>query len=201
MKYTTAQIWIALVLIGFISSGVAQVNPRQKASPRAQVVSSAAQKQIGVTLYYDPSYVQMAYPGGDVSQDRGVCSDVIIRAFRAAGVDLQRLVHEDMRRAWSAYPKNWGLKRPDSNIDHRRVPNLEVFFARRGKKLPLNSAFLPGDVVTWTLPSGQLHLGIVTEKLEPGGQRPLLVHNIGGGARLEDVLDTWSFRGHYRYFK
>jgi uncharacterized protein len=202
MKYIPL-IFIALALMGFISSSAAQQTtlPPKQPSARAQIVAQAAQKQIGVTLYYDPSYVRLEYPSGDVPQDRGVCSDVIIRAFRAAGVDLQRLLHEDMRRNWSAYPKNWGLKRPDANIDHRRVANLEVFFARRGKKLGANQMLLPGDVVTWTLPSGQLHLGIITSKLEPTGKRPLVVHNIGNGAQLEDVLTAWAFRAHYRYFK
>ncbi len=202
MKYIP-QILVLLISIGVVSNVTAQQRTVQQKqiSARGHIVAQAAQQQIGVTLFYDPSYVRLEYPGGDVPQDRGVCSDVIIRAFRAAGVDLQRLLHEDMRRNWNAYPKNWGLKRPDANIDHRRVANLEVFFSKRGKKLPANQILLPGDVVTWTLPSGQLHLGIVTSKLEPTGKRPLIVHNIGSGAQLEDVLTAWAFRAHYRYFR
>src|SRR5262249_14722771 len=118
-------------------------------------VIDGARQQIGVTLAYDPAYTQLRYPGGDVPQERGVCSDVIVRAYRYAGVDLQVLVHEDLRLAWNAYPHNWGLKAPDANIDHRRVRNLEVFFRRHGVSLPPSrnvSDYRPGDIVTWTLP-------------------------------------------------
>jgi uncharacterized protein len=173
------------------------------ASRQAQTVAKSALTQIGKTLHYDPAYSQLAYPGGDVPLERGVCTDVVIRAFRSVGVDLQRLVHEDMRRAFALYPKLWGLSRPDRNIDHRRVANLEVFLARRGKKLALSSRGLDyraGDVVTWTLPSGRLHIGVVTAKLDSSGQRPLVVHNIGAGAQLEDILFAYTLRMRFRYF-
>jgi uncharacterized protein len=150
---------------------------------------------------YDPSYVKLAYPMGDVADDRGVCADVVIRAFRAAGVDLQKLVHEDMASAFSVYPKNWGLKRPDTNIDHRRVPNLEKFFSRAGASLPRSenpADFQPGDAVSWRIPGNLPHIGIVsTRKTETG--TPLMVHNIGAGSQLEDVLFAWAHTGWFRY--
>ena len=172
-------------------------------SPRVEKVVNAAVTQIGVTLYYDPAYTALKYPMGDVSLERGVCTDVIIRAFRAVKIDLQQLVHQDMVRAFSAYPKLWGLTRPDSNIDHRRVPNLEVFMQRQGKQLRLSSNGLDykaGDVVTWTLPSGRLHIGLVSYQLDASKQRPLLVHNIGAGTQLEDVLFAWKLRMRFRFF-
>ncbi|MFN3266651.1 MAG: DUF1287 domain-containing protein [Deinococcales bacterium] len=185
------------LLLGFALEVFAQ------SSANNSRIARAAESQIGVTLYYDPAYRVLAYPHGDVPLERGVCSDVVIRAFRAVGVDLQKLVHEDMRRAFGAYPKLWGLHRPDRNIDHRRVANLEVFLARRGRRLALSQRGLDyraGDIVTWTLPSGRLHIGVVTNKLEPSGQRPLVVHNIGAGAQLEDILFAYKMRMRFRYF-
>ena len=163
----------------------------------------AALEQTAYTRSYDPAYVRIAYPDGDPPRDRGVCSDVIVRAFRAAGVDLQKEVHEDMLRNFAAYPHRWGLGAPDSNIDHRRVPNLMTFFARRGKSLPASARredYRPGDVVAWDL-GGLLHVGLVSDvpASESGGYA--IVHNIGAGARLEDVLLNWKIIGHYRYFR
>ncbi len=135
---------------------------------------------------------------GDVPQDSGVCSDVIIRAFRAGGVDLQKDLHEDMLRAFKDYPNEWGLRAPDRNIDHRRVPNLMTYFRRRGRALPVSmhrKDYAAGDVIAWRLPNGRPHIGIVVDS----GRRKM-VHNIGAGARLEDVLFTWKIIGHYRYF-
>lgn len=172
-------------------------------SPRVEKVVTAALSQVGVTLSYDPAYTALKYPMGDVPLERGVCTDVIIRAFRAVSTDLQQLVHEDMSRAFAAYPKLWGLTRPDRNIDHRRVANLEVFMQRQGKQLKLSKNGLDykaGDVVTWTLPSGRLHIGLVSNQLDTAKQRPLIVHNIGAGAQLEDVLFTWDLRMRFRYF-
>jgi uncharacterized protein len=189
---------LVVLLVSLIA--LAQAAP----SPRAEKTVAAALAQVGVTLNYDPSYTALSYPMGDVPMVRGVCTDVIIRALRAEGVDLQALVHEDMKRAWEAYPKLWGLRRPDSNIDHRRVANLEVFFARQGKALRLSTRGLDyraGDIVTWTLPNGRLHIGFVTNRLEASGGRPLIVHNIGAGAQLEDVLFAWKLRMRFRYFK
>lgn len=169
----------------------------------AEKLLQAGEAQVGETVLYDPAYVDLAYPGGDVPRDRGVCTDVIVRAYRDAfDVDLQKLVHEDMRAAFAAYPKTWGLKRPDRNIDHRRVPNLETFFARQGASLPISkdaADYRPGDLVSQRLPAGQPHIGIVSAKTNLGGTRPLMVHNIGAGARVEDVLFTFDIVGHYRF--
>lgn len=152
-------------------------------------------------VIYDPSYVVIPYPGGDVPRNRGVCSDVIVRAYRAAGVDLQKEVHLDMKKNFSKYPKRWGLKRPDPNIDHRRVANLMTFFARKGTSLPRSRRlddYLPGDLVAWDLGRGVLHIGLVSDRKSLAG-RYLVVHNIGAGPRLEDVLFDWKIIGHYRY--
>lgn len=154
-------------------------------------------------VLYDGSYQRLAYPGGDVAADRGVCTDVIIRSYRALGVDLQQRVHEDMQHHFSAYPsqKLWGLTRPDSNIDHRRVPNLQTFFSRHGQSLVPSqtpSNYQPGDLVTWMLPGNLPHIGIVVAAGKPG-QNPEIVHNIGAGPQREDVLFQWPITGHYRY--
>ncbi len=167
-------------------------------------VLDAAHAQVGVTVNYDPAYVDLKYPGGDVPADRGVCTDVVIRAFRAAGVDLQQLVHEDMKSHFAAYPHQWGLSRTDTNIDHRRVPNLMTFFARHGKALPVTAAaadYQPGDVVTWMLPGNLPHIGLVVNETAPDDPtRHLVIHNIGAGARMEDVLFGFKQTGHYRPF-
>ncbi|HUA60322.1 MAG TPA: DUF1287 domain-containing protein [Verrucomicrobiae bacterium] len=154
---------------------------------------------------YDPAYVRIPYPGGDVPPGTGVCTDEIIRSYRAVGVDLQKEVHEDMVQNFSAYPRkwNWLLARPDSNIDHRRVPNLAEFFRRKGETLPItaNAAdYLPGDLVTWDLGGGVPHIGIVVDRKPPESERYMIVHNIGAGPQLEDVLFNWKITGHYRYF-
>ncbi len=171
---------------------------------QVEAVLAAARSQIGVTTVYDGSYQRLTYPGGDLPAERGVCTDVLIRSFRASGVDLQRLVHEDMVRAFSAYPNPWGLARPDPNIDHRRVLNLAAFFRRQGASVPVTdrpSDYLPGDVVTWRLPSGLPHIGLVSSTRAPGTDRPLVIHNIGQGTREEDVLFAYALTGHYRYFR
>jgi uncharacterized protein len=167
-------------------------------------IVAAARKQIGVTLRYDPAYTSLGYPNGDVPPDRGVCTDVLIRAMRdGLSADLQKLVHEDMRDHFSAYPKQWGLSKPDRNIDHRRVPNLRVFLKRRGCELPLpkagdSSPFLPGDIVTCTVPPNLPHVMIVSDR-KTGDGRPLVIHNIGGGAREENLLLGFPITGHYRW--
>jgi uncharacterized protein YijF (DUF1287 family) len=154
---------------------------------------------------YDPSYVQISYPNGDVPANTGVCTDVVIRAYRKFGIDLQKEVHEDMRANFDKYPKNWGLSRPDRNIDHRRVPNLMVFFSRFGtvKKISQNpSDYQPGDIVCWDLNGrGLTHIGIVSRKKSRDGERYLIIHNIGGGQVLEDCLFNWKIIGHYTYKK
>jgi len=161
----------------------------------------AARKQIGVTVHYDSGYRRLPYPNGDVPQERGVCTDVLVRAYRHLGVDLQVRVHEDMSAAWQAYPKIWGLSRPDSNIDHRRVPNLARFFSRHGKSISVSSNpqdYIAGDLVTWRLPSGVPHIGIVSDRRTASGV-PLVVHNIGQGTQEEDALFLFTLTGHYRY--
>lgn len=163
-------------------------------------ILEGAERQVGVTVFYDGSYRQLAYPGGDVPLDRGVCTDVVVRAYRNAGIDLQLLVHEDLRRAFAAYPRSWGMRGPDRNIDHRRVPNLATFFARHGGALPVTREagdYRPGDVVTWRLASGLPHVGIVSARV--AGGRPLVIHNIGAGTVFEDVLFANPVTGHYRY--
>ena len=153
-----------------------------------------------MTKGYDPAYRSLKYPGGDVPLHTGVCTDVVVRAIRGCGLDLQKAVHEDMRRDFGAYPKNWGLKRPDKNIDHRRVPNLMRYFERHHiqmfEKLKLGGSYRPGDIVAWDLGGGVLHIGIVSDRVS--GRNPLIIHNIGGGAKEENVLLKFKVIGHYR---
>lgn len=159
-----------------------------------------ARQQIGVTTEYDPSYEQLPYPGGDVPMERGVCTDVIIRALRPLGLDLQKEVHEDMRAHFAAYPKLWGLKRPDKNIDHRRVPNLRTFFTRRGWAQPITPSpedYQPGDIVTCDLGGNTPHIMIVSDRKTQDGI-PLIIHNIGMGTQEEDCLFLWEINGHFR---
>ena len=167
-------------------------------------LTAAARDQVGVTVTYDPAYVTLEFPGGDIPRDRGVCTDVVIRALRDAwGIDLQLAVNRDMKGSFAAYPPLWGLSRTDRNIDHRRVPNLQTLFARIGAKLPLEDGptpFLPGDIVTWTLPGNLAHIGIVSDKRGQDGI-PLILHNIGRGAQEEDILFAYPMTGHYRIGK
>jgi uncharacterized protein YijF (DUF1287 family) len=189
---------------GCARTGANSAQAAPESSPSVREVVSSAVGQTRVTTSYDPSYVRMAYPGGDVPPHTGVCTDVVIRAFRAAGVDLQKEVHEDMARNFSAYPRRWGLDRPDTNIDHRRVPNLMTYFRRKGKEVPISDDardYRPGDVVAWDLGGGVLHVGVVSGELDPQTGRPAVVHNLSVGARLEDVLFAWKVLGHYRYFE
>ena len=159
-----------------------------------------ARKQIGVTVEYDGSYERIPYPGGDVPISRGVCTDVVIRALRALGLDLQKAVHEDMKSHFSDYPQNWGLKRPDTNIDHRRVPNLCTFFTRRGWALPITdnpADYLPGDLVTCTVGGNLPHIMIVSDA-KNSRDEPLIIHNIGMGTQEEDNLFSFPITGHFR---
>lgn len=182
----------------------AEKRPLPENAPRAlKQMLEGALEQPAQTFYYDPAYVQLDYPGGDVPIERGVCTDVLVRAFRKGGVDLQKEVHEDMKRAFSLYPTKWGLSKPDTNIDHRRVPNLRTYFNRQGKELAVTNRaadYLPGDVVSWDLGGGLDHIGLVTNLWSPETKNYLIVHNIGGGARIENVLFSWHITGHYRYF-
>jgi uncharacterized protein YijF (DUF1287 family) len=153
---------------------------------------------------YDPQYFSISYPNGDVPADKGVCTDVIIRAYRKVGIDLQKEVHEDMKANFNLYPKNWGLKTTDKNIDHRRVPNLMKYFSRFGtvKKMSKNADdYKPGDIVAWNLGGAITHIGIVVDKKSPDGKRHMIVHNIGSGQVMEDVLFSYTVIGHYSFQK
>lgn len=165
-------------------------------------LAHAAEELTAQRVRYDPSYFSIPYPNGDVPADRGVCTDVVIRAYRKFGLDIQREVHEDMRANFDVYPKLWGLSRPDRNIDHRRVPNLMTFFERHGvvKSISQNADdYQPGDIVCWDLGRGVTHIGIVSSKRSPDGKRYLIVHNIGAGQVLEDCLFNFRIIGHYQY--
>jgi uncharacterized protein len=170
----------------------------------ARLVAAAIERTHHPVRYVS-AYVRIPYPGGDVPADTGVCTDEIIRSYRAVGVDLQQEVHEDMVQNFGAYPnkRRWLLAHPDSNIDHRRVPNLMVFFQRKGESLPITTKaadYVPGDLVTWDLGGGVPHIGIVVDQKSRGSGRYMTVHNIGEGPKMEDVLFNWKITGHYRYF-
>lgn len=186
--------WITVILLWMLGMPLV-VNAASLSLP------DAAREQIGVTVGYDPAYRQLAYPGGDVDPSTGVCTDVVIRAFRALGDDLQLRVHEDMRRHFDAYPKLWGLRSTDRNIDHRRVPNLQTFFTRHGHKLAITKRaedYQPGDIVTWRLSNGLPHIGLVSDRRNREGV-PLILHNIGAGTQEQDLLFAFEITGHYRY--
>jgi uncharacterized protein YijF (DUF1287 family) len=167
-------------------------------------LARAAMERTRHRVAYDGSYFALPYPNGDVPAHLGVCTDVVIRSYRALGIDLQEQVHEDMVRHFKAYPSRriWGLTRPDANIDHRRVPNLQVFFERHGAALPVSDrgeAYRAGDLVTWMLPGNLPHIGIVSRQFSSDGRHRMVVHNIGAGPRLEDVLFSFPITGHYRF--
>ena len=177
--------------------------PLQAATIDSAKLVQAARSQVGVTLGYDPVYRRLDYPGGDVPLATGVCTDVLIRALRQQGLDLQKSVHEDMRAHFSAYPRNWGLQRPDRNIDHRRVPNLMTWFKRQGMALKVSDKpadYRAGDIVTWDLGRGLTHIGIVSDRTSLAGV-PLVLHNIGRGTQEEDILFGFAITGHYRFVR
>lgn len=187
----------ALLLAG-LSAAVAE-QPGEAFADRLVV---AAMERLSHQVTYDGSYRRLDYPNGDVPDHLGVCTDVVIRAYRAVGIDLQQRVHEDMKANFDRYPKSWGLSRPDSNIDHRRVPNLQTFLERQGASLGSSRdprQYLPCDLVTWMLPGNLPHIGIVVARRTDDGRRPLIVHNIGAGPALEDILFEYPITGHYRY--
>jgi uncharacterized protein YijF (DUF1287 family) len=187
-------------LLALATSRFAFAEPELDAHMRKVIAAAMAQTTVPVT--YDGSYRRIAYPGGDVPANIGVCTDVIIRAYRAIGVDLQQLVHEDMTAAFRQYPRLWGLSGPDPNIDHRRVPNLQTFFRRRGASLPIPRSAAPvqpGDCVTWRLPGNLPHIGLAVDRRSTDGERPLIVHNIGRGPRIEDALFEYPITGHFRF--
>ena len=174
-----------------------------RSEPIRELLASA-DEQTRLTRGYTQKYFRIAYPNGDVPSATGACTDVVIRAFRRAGVDLQKEVHEDMAAHFTEYPQKWGSTKPDTNIDHRRVPNLHTFFTRKGKTLPISSDpadFEPGDVVTWDLDGrGTTHIGLISNARDAASGRHLIVHNIGGGTNAEDRLFDWKITGHFRYF-
>jgi uncharacterized protein YijF (DUF1287 family) len=187
------------VLAGLVFGAGAVATAQGETLADRLVASAIAQTTSRVT--YDGSYRRIGYPGGDVPASVGVCTDVVIRSYRAIGVDLQVKVHEDMVRAFRVYPQLWGMAAPDSNIDHRRVPNLQTYFRRQGAELRVArdpGAYLPGDLVTWMLPGNLPHIGIVTGRTAASGV-PFVVHNIGGGPEVEDMLFAYPITGHFRY--
>lgn len=169
----------------------------------ASALIAAARRQIGVTLTYDPAYTRLAYPNGDVPRGKGVCTDVVIRAFRDAfGIDLQSRVNADMKAAFGAYPKRWGLRRPDSNIDHRRVPNLQTYFNRQRSGLPVPdrwTGWQPGDILTCLVGGTLPHIALISDRKSLLTGRPLLIHNIGAGTREEDAIADHRITGRYRW--
>lgn len=175
-----------------------------ESEPVRKVLESAF-RQIETTKGYTQKYFSIPYPNGDVPPETGACTDVVIRSFRNAGIDLQKLVHEDMSANFDKYPEKWGLTKTDTNIDHRRVPNLQTFFTRTNAALPVTdepSAFQPGDVVSWDLDGkGMTHIGLVSHMRNAADSRYLIIHNIGGGTMLEDRLFDWEITGHFRYFR
>ena len=188
------------LLLGAVASAVWPGFARAQAAGRAARLISAARAQIGVTVQYDPAYSRISYPNGDVPRVKGVCTDVIVRAYRDAfGIDLQSLVHADMRAAFAAYPRGWGLSRPDSNIDHRRVPNLRTWLTRRRARLPVPRnarEWRAGDIFT-SLVGNRPHIGLVSDRRGPNSL--LVIHNVGRGTREEDVLLVWPITGRYRW--
>src|SRR5215470_4593545 len=194
---------IGVALVALVSAEAMGEQPAAPAPLPALRLIAAARAQVGVTTIYDPAFVKLAYPGGDLSPERGVCTDVIVRAYRDAfGIDLQQLVHADMLASFASYPLMWGLRAPDTSIDHRRVLNLNVFFSRKGQQLPVSRSpvdYAPGDLVTQELPGGLAHIAIVSDTRSEDGTRPLVIHNIGQGTRVEDTLFAYRITGHFRF--
>jgi len=189
-------------LIADVSYKIHRDTVNDKVSDFRKRLSEEAINIIDPSIQYIPDYVSIGYPNGDVPAHTGVCTDVIVRAYRKLGIDLQKEVHEDMKKNFDIYPKIWGLSSPDTNIDHRRVPNLETFFTRKGKKLPVTQNpddYKTGALVTWMINDKLPHIGIVTNKLSKDGTRRLIVHNVGGGQVLEDCLFKYRITGHFVY--
>lgn len=195
--------------IGFVASwskgyGEMTAQAAEAETPFLSRLAQAAEARAKAKVVYEGSYREIPYPNGDVPPTVGVCSDEIVRSYRAVGIDLQKEVHEDMLSSFLSYPKMWHALHPDANIDHRRVPNLMTFFARHGEKLPLSSnpaIYHPGEIVAWELTGGLLHIGIVVTGHSPDGVRPLILHNIGAGPQIEDALFVGKIIGHFRYQK
>ena len=198
-------VYLFLFLISFLTTeSKRQLQTANK--PFTTKLSDAAIAIINPNIIYDPSYFAIKYPNGDVPKNKGVCTDVIIRAYRKLGIDLQKEVHEDMKSHFSLYPnlKKWGMTKTDSNIDHRRVPNLEIFFERKGTKLAISknaNDYKTGEIVTWLINNTLPHIGIITNRKSTDGKRNLIVHNVGNGQVLEDCLFSYTIVGHYKYVK
>lgn len=205
---------IAVLLITVLFFGCGQkeknkiqaVNTEAVAKTFEEKLSRAAISIIDPTIDYDPAYISIKYPNGDIPKNKGVCTDVVIRTYRKLSIDLQKEVHEDMKANFSKYPnlKNWGMTKTDTNIDHRRVPNLEIFFERKGIKLAVTENaddYKTGEIVTWMINGKLPHIGIITNKKSVDGKRNLIVHNVGGGQVLEDCLFDYEIAGHYKYVK
>ena len=198
-------IYLFLFLISFVNTE-SNVQLQTANKPFTIKLSNAAIAIIDPNIIYDPSYFAIKYPNGDVPKNKGVCTDVIIRTYRKLGIDLQKEVHEDMKSHFSLYPnlKKWGMTKTDSNIDHRRVPNLEVYFERKGTKLVVSknaNDYKTGEIVTWLINNKLRHIGIITNRKSTDGKRNLIVHNVGNGQVLEDCLFNYVIVGHYKYVK
>jgi len=190
---------VAVLIFGLYTNVVAEETAHSLTQSKLE---AAALERVGQTMIYDGSYQKLKYPMGDVENNRGVCTDVVIRSFRKLGIDLQQLVHEDMQQNFSSYPNNWGLDKPDKNIDHRRVPNLRRFFERHAKSFEITNDpkdYKVGDIVSWKLLNNAPHIGMVISHYSYDGKRPLIVHNIGAGTVVEDVLFDYEITGHYQY--
>jgi uncharacterized protein YijF (DUF1287 family) len=204
----TSRWWLTLIAVAgvFAPGAIPQTIPAPVSHREfTRRLVAAAIERTHHAVRYESAYVHIPYPGGDVPPDTGVCTDEIIRSYRAVGVDLQKEVHEDMVRNFGAYPnkRRWMLGHPDANIDHRRVPNLMVFFQRKGESLPITNRaedYAPGDLVTWDLGGNVPHIGIVVDQKARWSGRYMVVHNIGEGPKMEDVVFNWKITGHYRYF-
>lgn len=204
-------IYTVLIVLLFFSCSQKESNKLAFTNPDKTTVktfeeklSEAAISIIDPSIDYDPAYFSIKYPNGDIPANKGVCTDVVIRSYRKLDIDLQKEVHEDMVDNFSLYPnlKKWGMTKTDTNIDHRRVPNLEVFFERKGRKLPISEDskdYKTGEIVTWMINNKLPHIGIVTNKKSEDGERNLIVHNVGGGQVLEDCLFDYKIVGHYSY--
>ena len=210
LKFARGVLFVLALFPGisaFARFGAAQSNSNSESRRREFLrhLVAAALERTHHVIRYEPAYVRIPYPGGDVPADTGVCTDEIIRSYRTVGVDLQKEVHEDMAQNFDLYPRRWRwlLSRPDTNIDHRPVPNLKVFFSRKREALSLSSRaedYAPGELVTWDLGGGVPHIGVVVDQKSSQSGHYMIVHNIGQGPRMEDVLFHWKITGHFRYF-
>ena len=201
LKFTSSRKFDVINQSPFTNSPRLEKNPNSD-NPFFDDVATKAETRLFEDITYDGSYIAISYPLGDVPPNIGVCTDVVIRSYRLLGIDLQERVHLDMKKDFSSYPKNWGLTSTDTNIDHRRVLNLMTYFTRMGASLPItnnSNDYLPGHIVSWDLGGGLNHIGIVSSKISKESGNPMIVHNIGSGPKLDDILFQYEIIGHYRY--